>query len=792
MSASAPPSPDPPPLTYGDMTDLTTAAVTAELQRALAHHKSGRIDEAEASYCRIIAIAPDHADALHLLGTIRAQGGDPTEGARLIETALKINGDSALMWSNHGNALAMLDRREEAIASYDQAIALAPTYVEARYNRNGHLIAIGRAGQALADADAALMAMPGHHILLTSRAAALMAMGRHEEALADYERAIATAPGNVDAICGRGMALNELGRAQEALAAYDQAVALVPGHLDSVLGKAHAQVKVGEAAAALATMDRVIAVLPRSALAHYVRGHALLVLQRTGDAVDSFHRAAELVPTLIEAHYNEADSLRALARYDEAMGLFEKVLADRPGHPHALSGLAVSAMQCCDWPVQARLVPQIEEKVQSGSQGLLPFSFLSLSSAKELQLACARTFSSYACPVPLERLPPRPPGRSGGRIRIGYLSSDFRRHAMAYQMAELFELHDRSRFEVVGFSAGVSDGSQIRRRIEASFDTFHDVATSSNEEIARRMHASGIDVAVDLNGHTIHSRIGALAWRPAPAQATYLGFPGTSGTSFVDYVIADETVAPMSDQPYFTERIVHLPGCYQVSDRQRKPSQSVPSRAACGLPEGAFVFACFNSSYKIAAEIFEIWMRILGSTPGSVLWLVHANATMVANLRREARARGIDPARLVFCRTVEADEHLARHALADLYLDTLPYNSHGTGSFALWGGLPLLTCLGPTFAGRVAASLLKAIDMPELVTETLADYEALAISLAADRPRLAALRSRLSANRTTSPLFDTDLFRRHIEAAYTTMHEIAARGETPRSFAVPLLRNSPP
>ena len=271
---------------------------------------------------------------------------------------------------------------------------------------------------------------------------------------------------------------------------------------------------------------------------------------------------------------------------------------------------------------------------------------------------------------------------------------------MAYQMAELFEVHDRDRFEILGFSGGPDDGSPIRRRIARAFDGFHDVAASTNEAIARRIHASGIDVLVDLNGHTIHSRIGALAWRPAPVQATYLGFPGTSGAPFIDYVIADATVAPMSDQPFFTERIVHLPDCYQVSDRRRKPAGEVPTRAECGLPDQAFVFRRFNSSYKISAGIVDVWMRILAATPGSVLWLVRAGDTMVANLRRAAAERGVDPGRIVFCGMVEPDEHLARHAVADLYLDTLPYNSHGTGSFALWAGLPMLTCFGPTFAGR--------------------------------------------------------------------------------------------
>ncbi len=768
------------------MTTPPSSSRQADLQQAFEHHKAGRLADAAAIYRQIIKVEPDNADALHLLGSIEAQSGNPADGERLIAGALRIRPDVPLMWSNHGNALSLLGRKDEAIASYDRAIALAPDLIQAHYSRCGLLIGTGHAAEALAAMDRALADMPDRHVLMTGRANALVALRRLDDALVAYDAAITAAPRNIDALCGRGMALNELGRPLEALAAFDSALALLPGHLDSILGRAHAQVMAGAAAEALATLDRVLAVVPANAIARYVRGHALLALQRTPEAAESFRTASEIDPLMIEAVYNHADALRALGHYDKAIPVFEQVLATDPDHTHAMSGLAVCAMQCCDWAIPERLAPLIETKVRAGSRGLMPFSFLTLSSSKELQLDCSRTFIRHNCPEPATPLPSQLP-RRGEKIRIGYLSSDFRRHAMAYQMAELFELHDRSRFEIVGFSGGADDGSPIRKRIAGAFDGFHDVVGRTSEDIARLVHSCGIDVAVDLNGNTIHTLIGALAWRPARAQATYLGFPGTSGASFIDYVIADEIVAPFEDQPYFTERIVHLPGCYQVSDRRRKAADRTPSRAANGLPERGFVFCCFNSSYKISREIFESWMRILAATPGSVLWLVRANPVMVDNLRRQAHACGIDPDRLVFCGMVEPDEHLARHAIADLYLDTLPYNSHGTGSFALWGGLPMLTVAGATFCGRVAASLLQAVGMAELVTRSLVEYEAAAIGLAQDRPRLAALRAKLAESRTASPLFDTDLFRRHIEAAYTMMHETALRGDPPSSFAVPAL-----
>lgn len=765
----------------------------AELLRALDHHRAGRTAEAAEIYRRLIAEDPQNADALHLLGMMTAQDGNPQEGEQLISAALKIKDDVPLFWSNHGNVLGLLGRPSEAIESYDRAVQLAPDFVEAIYNLGGNLITAGRVQEALEKLDKALAGLapdvPGRHIVLTGRGNALLALERNEEALAVYDAVIAIAPRNVDAISNRGIVLKQLDRHAEAIAAFDQALAIVPGHLDSILGKAHAQILGGDVEAPLAILDRVLKVQPDNALARYIRGHALMAKFKTAEALTDFQRAAELKPELVEAVYNAADALRGLGRRSEAIAMYQRVLDQVPDHAHALSGMASAASYCCDWPTQARIRLLLEEKVRQGSRGMLPFALLSEPVTKELQLQCARNFARHRCPEPAVRLTSPHArsngGKSGVRIKLGYISSDIRLHAMAYQMAELFEVHDRSRFEVIGFSAGPDDRSAVRQRISKAFDEFHDVAPLKNEEIARLIHKTGIDVAIDLNGHTMYSRIGALAWRPAPVQATYLGFPGTSGATFMDYVIADATVAPMSEQPYFTEQIVHLPGCYQVSDRARKVANQVPSKAVYGLPQNGFVFACFNTSYKISPEIFDVWMRILKSIPGSVLWLVGGDKVTEGNLRREAQVRGVDPTRLVFCGVVEPEQHLARHALADLFLDTLPYNSHGTGSFALWAGLPILTCIGETFAGRVAASMLRAIGLPELVVPTLAEYEALAVKLARELDTLGTLRARLAANRTTAPLFDTDLFRRHIEAAYETMHERALRGEPPRSFAVP-------
>jgi predicted O-linked N-acetylglucosamine transferase (SPINDLY family) len=370
------------------------------------------------------------------------------------------------------------------------------------------------------------------------------------------------------------------------------------------------------------------------------------------------------------------------------------------------------------------------------------------------------------------------------KVRVAYLSADFHQHATAYLMAELFELHDRSRFEIIGVSYGIDDKSEMRKRLVAAFDQFHDVLRKSDEEVAKLLHDLRIDIAIDLKGYTQDFRFGILAYRPAPIQASYLGFPGTIGAEFIDYIIADKTVAPFEHQVFYTEKIVHLPDCYQVNDTKRRIAERTPTRQETGLPDNGFVFCCFNNNWKITPDIFRVWMRLLHVVEGSVLWLLGDNKSAERNLRMEAQACGIDPARLVFASRLPLEGHLARYRVADLFLDTLPVNAHTTASDALWAGLPVVTRLGESFAGRVAASLLNAVGLSELVTHSIEDYEALALRLAKDPSLLEGYRNQLAKNRLTHPLFDTDRFRRHIEASYLQMWEIWQRGEQPRSFAV--------
>jgi predicted O-linked N-acetylglucosamine transferase (SPINDLY family) len=370
------------------------------------------------------------------------------------------------------------------------------------------------------------------------------------------------------------------------------------------------------------------------------------------------------------------------------------------------------------------------------------------------------------------------------KIRIGYVSGEFRHQATSVLIGELFELHDRGRFELIAFDNGGDDASVLRGRIERAFSEIVSIARLGDREAAVAIRDRKIDLLINLNGYFGRERQRVFSFRPCPIQVSYLGFPGTLGAPYIDYILADPQVIPEGHDAFYTEKVVRLPDTYQVNDRKRVIAERVPTRAELGLPAAGFVFCCFNNNYKITPRTFDIWMRLLSGVPGSVLWLLEGNAAAVRNLRQEAQRRGVAPERLVFAPRMNLPEHLARHRQADLFVDTLPCNAHTTASDALWAGLPLLTCTGGTFAGRVSASLLHAAGLPELVTDSLDAYEARARELATAAGELAAIRARLERNRSTCPLFDTERFRRHIESAYSTMWERWQRGMPPASFAV--------
>ena len=456
----------------------------------------------------------------------------------------------------------------------------------------------------------------------------------------------------------------------------------------------------------------------------------------------------------------------------------------KPEYRHVAGYIVNEQAHLCEWEGRERLVKRLNEDIKLGKPVIVPHAYLALSQSAEAQLACARLQVAHMSPANKN---PRWAGEvyRHDKIRLAYLSADFHEHPVAFLMAGLLERHDRNRFEVTGVVFGSEHVSPMRSRVEATFDRVVNVRRKTDAAVADLLRAMEIDIAVDLMGHTQLARTNIFGFRPAPVQVNYLGFPATMGAPYIDYIIADRHVIPEASRVHYAENVVYLPDSLQVNDSTRRIADETPLRSAVGLPEVGFVFCSFNNSYKLNPEMFTIWMRLLDRVPGSVLWLIAGNDAVKANLRREARDRGVAPERLVFAPRLGYAEYLAQYRLADLFLDTLPYNGGATISDALWAGLPVLTCSGEAFAARLGGSLLQAVGLPELITGSLTDYESLAYELANDAPRLLAIRQKLDGNRTTHPLFDTDRYRKNIEAAYVTMWEKTQRGEPPGSFAVP-------
>jgi predicted O-linked N-acetylglucosamine transferase (SPINDLY family) len=752
------------------------------LQQAMAAHQRGDLVEAGRLYKVVLRKIPDHFDALHLLGLVEAQRGRHDKADQLIRHALRVNANAPEVHANLGNVQRELGQLDKALDSYDAALRLKPGGPNALNGRGAVLLTLGKAPEALASFDAALALEPSfvgaHH----NRGTALRALRQPQAALGSFEQALALDPHAAALHVERGSVLVELERSEEALAAFARAIALDPTSTDALYNQGVALVQVQRFDDALASFDKAIALAPRFAAALSNRAKVLLELGRTDDALASFERAVEADAGLLSALSDKGYAALAAGRSAIAADAFERLVARDPQYPYALGNLLYARMYGCDWRDFNTLAARVAEGVRAGRRTVIPGHLLAITDAASDQLRAGQIWAQ-------DTLPATPAGRPARRyghdkIRIAYVSADFHAHATSYLMARLIELHDRARFEITAVSLGPDEPTQMRARMVRAFDHFVDAAEMTNRQVADLLTRREIDIAVDLKGYTQGGRLGLFALRPADVQVAYLGYPGTTGLHALDYIIADRCVIPEDQRGDYSEQVVYLPDTYQVNDSQRAISTSGVARAEAGLPALGFVFCCFNNNYKITPQMFAVWMRLLRALDGSVLWLLQPNAAAVDNLRQAVQAAGVAPERLVFAGRMELDDHLARHRLADLFLDTLPYNAHTTASDALWAGLPVLTCRGGTFPGRVAASLLQAVGLPELVTDTLEAYENLALTLARDPAALATIRAKLASNRGCAPLFDTDRFRRHIEQAYVTMWERHERGEPPASFAV--------
>jgi predicted O-linked N-acetylglucosamine transferase (SPINDLY family) len=576
--------------------------------------------------------------------------------------------------------------------------------------------------------------------------------------------------------------LHQAGRLDEARDFYER---MLTAHANHALSRLHLAVidhQQGDTRSALKNVDIALAIDPDLVPAHRSRGIFSIALQDFHQALTSFDRAIALSPHDPALHRHRGAVLEILKRYPEAMQSYAKALDLDPETPLALGNCLHIAQRLCDWRDWYELVALILTRAEAGRPASSPLLLHLLPSTLTQQLQASQSYFRFTTDslTQMELLPTK----RREKIRVGYFSADFCNHAVALAIAELFEMHDKTHFEISAFLLTHRKNDTVQQRLRRAFDHFIDVSALSDIEAVKIAREMQIDIAVDLMGYTSYSRPGIFAMRAAPVQVSYLGYPGTMGADCIDYIFADKTVLPEEHRPYFTERICYLPHSYQANDSKRAISEMKSTRSELGLPDTGTVFCCFNINHKITPDTFDSWMRILHRVPGSVLWLYSTNKIATENLRNETMQRGIAPERIVFAPFLDMPEHLARHQAADLFLDTLHYGGHGTASHALWAGLPVLTRLGSTFPSRVAASLLKALDLPELIAANTAEYEDMAAMLATEPDKLAALKQRLKENRRTSPLFDTPRFARYVETAYQTMMERHWAGEKPQDLYI--------
>lgn len=727
----------------------SSPAPAQSLHRATALYAAGDWAQAEALCRAALKSKVEPIEALTLLGVITAQTNRAEEAAKYFGRVVQRQPDDATYHNNFANVLRDLGRFADALSHYERAVGLNPDYAEAHYNRG----------------------------------AALHELQRYEEALASYERALLLKPDYVKAYNNRGSSLRFLGRFDAALESYDRALALKPDHIGALNNRGKVLRTLGRLDESTDSYQRVLKLDPNNAEAYHGIGLALQLKNELDQALEYYQRALAINPKYADVYYACGDCLRQLGRAEEATEAYARALECNWDLAWLLGSWLSAKTQLCAWEGLEEALADLEQRIDRYNAVVTPFYALTLLDSPLRQLQAARVWVGRNCPPSLE-LPPIRPYARRPRIRIGYYSADYYKHATAVLAAQMFEMHDRNQFEIVAFQFGNPPRDSMTERLEKTFDRFIDVSGRSDLEIARLSRELEIDIAVDLKGYTLHQRAGIFSHRAAPLQVNYLGYPGTTGAVFMDYIVADPVLIPEHSREFYVEKVAYLPHSYQVNDRDRPVAEGCPSREELGLPTNGFVFCCFNNVYKIMPPTFDSWMKVLRRVDGSVLWLLDGGDAVRRNLRAEAQRRGVDPDRLVFAARAQLPEHLARHRAADLFVDTLPCNAHTTASDALWAGLPVLTCIGESLAARVAASLLIAVGLSELVATNAGRYEDLMVELAGNPALMADFKRRLAEQKWTAPLFDVARYTRNIESIYRAMYERSQAGQQPDHIIV--------
>jgi len=737
----------------------------------------GQLVDAVKSFNQAIMIEPNYVDAHYNLAITLKELDQLNDAAKSYEKLLAINPNFAEAHNNLGNVLKDLKHLDDAVKSYQKAITINPNFAEAHNNLGNALKDLKHLDDAVISYQKAITINPNFTEAHNNLGNALKDLKHFDDAVKTYQRAITINPNFAEAHYNKGIVLKKLRKLDDAVKSFKNAITIKPGFTKAHNNLGSSFYGLGQFSKAIECFEKVFTINPNYAEAHNNRGSVLTDLGRTDEAIKCYGKAIEIKPDYAEAYANLGSIYRNRKIRDKALACFELASKMKPDMDGIFGDIVSTKMKLCIWDDLPHTLKKLKSEVNNNKKVISPFSLLGLIDDPKLQRKASELFANYYYPQNhvLSEIGLYPKHK---KIRIGYFSADFRIHAVATLTAELFETHDRDQFEIHAFSFGPDTKDEMNRRIKAGVDHFHDVSLMSHKETVVLSRSLEIDIAVDLGGYTAKARTEIFAMAAAPIQASYIGYLGTMGANYYDYLVADQIMIPEKNQKYYSEKIVYLPN-FQVNVSKESSPEVFFTRQDLGLPEKGFVFCCFNNTYKITPTTFDSWARILDNVKGSVLLIYADSKSAKENLTKEISLRGIDSKRLIFGERLARPEYLARYRVADLFLDTLPYNAGTTASDALRMGLPLLTLKGSSYQSRMAASIVNAVNLPELITTSQQEYESLAMELATEPEKLKVIKDKLIANLSTAPLYDTPLFTRNLESAYSMMYDRYQKGLEP-------------
>ncbi len=765
--------------------NLNTQQVHKELLQMVDLYKAGHSQKAHAAGLKFLSKHGKNFDVLHLLGTIESADGRLQEALGRWNMALELKPNHLLLLNKMGALARHMGNEVEAENIFRKAISVDASQPEAHFNLGNCLSSRGEWLTAIQSYTNAIECKPDFVQAYNNLAIALQNFGRPDEAVKVLETGLAQMPNEPKLHVNKARALQAMSLGKAAVAYLRETLSKLGRDFEILTVLADMEAAQNDFASAGPHYQEALKIKPESDVVHNNYGNMLQSVGNLTDAMSHYKEAIKINPNFYQALQNLCNILNARKDYAQSLQYLEQARAINPQSPY-LAGMQMNArLHTCTWDNWSTHTNEVESGVSLGLKTVNPFPPLAFFTNVEMLTRSAALWTENECPqrnvLPAIQRRPRVPNQ---RIRVGYYSADLYTHATALLMAGVLEAHDREKFEWIAFSFGPLQEDALSSRVRSAFDQFIDIRSYSDRVVAQLSREMGVDIAVDLKGFTQDARTGIFAERAAPIQVNYLGFPGSMGASYIDYIIADYVIIPDELKQHYSEAVVRLPHCYQTNDNKRLISDVVPTRLSQGLPEHGRVLCSFNNNYKITPPVFEVWMRVLNRFPDCVLWLLQDNPRAMENLKREAEARGVDPGRLVFAPRLRNEDHLSRHRLADLFIDTFPCNAHTTASDALWAGLPMVTCAGETFASRVAASLLTTMDMTDCVTYDLASYEKKIVDLLEKSDSLFSLRARVAVARKTSPLFSTAEIARHLESAFEQMVCRYNEGLGPEGFDV--------